>query len=80
MTKAVLVLGVFSGIGMLAWALSGVITGKILIKSYGDENGERRYSRYVFKDEEPAWFWAHCAIYATVGIAVLTVVTRLLMR
>jgi hypothetical protein len=79
-TKIVLVLGIFSGLGMLAWAMSGLITGKILTKSYGSEGGERRYSRYVFRDEEPVWFWVLCATYGAVGMAVLAVVILLLMR
>lgn len=79
-TKVVLMLGFISGAGMLAWALSGVVTGKILTKSYGSDDGQRRYSRYVFRDEEPVWFWLLCTTYGTVGIGVLVVVTRLFMR
>lgn len=79
-TTIVLVIGLFSGGGMVAWAMSGAFTGKILTKSYGTEDGTRRYARYVFRTEEPAWFWALCATYATVGIAILVIVIRLLMR
>ncbi len=79
-TTFVLVLGIIAGIGMLAWAASGLLAGKILTKSYGSESGERRYSRYVFRNEEPVWFWTLCAIYGAVGVAVLAVATGLLMR
>jgi hypothetical protein len=79
-TKLVLILGVVSGIGMLAWAASGVVMGKILTKSYGGDDGQRRYSRYVFRDQEPVWFWVLCTTYGMVGIGVLVAVTRLITR
>ncbi|HZV94262.1 MAG TPA: hypothetical protein VFF72_13670 [Caldimonas sp.] len=80
-TKIVLVLGLVCGIGMLGWALSGVVTGRILTKTYGnDEDGERRYSRHVYRSEEPVWFWVNCATYGIVGIAVLLVVAALWRR
>ena len=79
-TRLVLFLGLISGFGMLGWALSGVITGRILTKTYDNEDGERRYSRYVLRSEEPVWFWVNCATYGIVGIAVLVVVAGLLLR
>ncbi len=71
-------LGVILAIGMVAWGLSGVVTGKVLTKSYGTVDGERRYYRYVHRDEEPVWFWTLCCIYSGVGIAMLGLIYLLL--
>lgn len=79
-TRVVLFLGLLSGMGMLGWALWGLITGRILTKSYRNEDGERRYSRCVFRSEEPVWFWVTCATYGIVGVAVLVFDVALLMR
>lgn len=80
-TRIVLCLGLVAGIGVIVWALSGVMTGRILTKSYGrDDDGERRYSRYVQRSEEPIWFWVNCATYAVVGIAVTIVALLVLMH
>ena len=49
-TTIVLVIGLFPGGGMLAWAMSGEFTGKIFTKNYGSEGSERRYARYVFRN------------------------------
>lgn len=79
-TKLVLMLGIVSGIGMLAWAVSGVITDRIHSKDYGIKHGQRTYARCLHRSEEPVCFWVTCATCATVGFAVLTVLTTLLVR
>ncbi len=53
--------------------LSGVFTGKVLTKSYGTRDGERRYYRFVSRKEEPAWFWTLCTVYTSIGLGMLLV-------
>ena len=79
--KFVLMLGVVSAIGMFAWGLSGIMTGKSLDKSYGRAaDGTRQFSRYVVRDEEPIWFWVLCSTYMLLGIALLATVVLVFFR
>ena len=80
-SKFVLMLGVVSAIGMFGWGLSGVLTGRILDKSYGRaEDGSRRFARYVVRSEEPVWFWVVCGTYMAVGAALLVAVVLIFLR
>jgi hypothetical protein len=80
-SKFVLMLGVASAIGMFGWGLSGVLTGRILDKSYGRAaDGSRRFSRYIKRSEEPVWFWVLCGTYMTLGIALLVAVALFFFR
>lgn len=63
---------------MLGWGISGLVTGKILAKSYHVENRRQRYARYIYRQVEPIWFWLLCTTYCAVGIGSLIVVARLL--
>ena len=79
--ELVLMLGVVSAIGMFGWGLSGVLTGRILDKSYGRAaDGSRRFSRYVQRSEEPIWFWVLCGTYMTVGVVLLVAVALFSFR
>ncbi len=80
-TSLVLMLGLISGVGMLAWAVSGVVKGEIYTKgSGGNDDGQPTYAHLVCRNEEPLQFWVTCATYATVGLAVLAFVTVLFFR
>ena len=72
-SNAIAGLGVVLALGMIGWGLSGVFTGKVLTKSYGTVDGERRYYRFVRRDDEPVWFWALCGVYMTIGAGMLLV-------
>ena len=72
-STALLWFGVIAALGMVAWGLAGAITGRVLTKSYGTVDGERRYYRFVRRDEEPVWFWTLCGVYTGAGIAMLAV-------
>ncbi len=56
---------------MLAWGLSGVVSGKVLTKSYGVVDGKRTYYRFVSRSKEPVWFWTLCSLYMAIGIATI---------
>lgn len=73
-SKFVLGLGVLLAIGMVAWGMSGIILGKVITKSYGIIDGERRYYRFIRRDEEPIWFWIVCSVYVSVGIAMMVLI------
>lgn len=80
-SKFVLMLGVVSAVGMFGWGVSGVLTGRILDKSYGRAaDGSRRFSRYVKRSEEPVWFWVLCGTYMILGIALLATVALFSLR
>jgi hypothetical protein len=68
-----LVIGVILALGMVGWGLSGVFTGKVLTKAYGTVDGERRYYRFVSRQDEPVWFWTLCGVYTGIGICMLLV-------
>ena len=78
-SNVILLIGIIAAIGMFGWGLSGVCTGRIFTKAYGTVDGKRIYSRFVRRDEEPAWFWTLCSVYMAVGI-VMMVVLYLLFR
>ncbi|HUL42425.1 MAG TPA: hypothetical protein VLV32_11065 [Burkholderiales bacterium] len=67
-------LGILVAVGMVAWGMSGIILGKVITKSYGTVDGERRYYRFVRRDEEPIWFWILCSTYLGVGIAMMVLI------
>lgn len=69
----ILGLGLVAAIGMLAWGLSGALTGRIAVKSYGTVDGRRVYYRVVRRDEEPLWFWTISSVYTGVGIVLIVV-------
>ena len=77
-SKFILELGALLAIGMMVWGISGMFLGKVLTKSYGSVDGERRYYRFVRRDEEPVWFWILCGTYTGVGVAMLTLIVILL--
>lgn len=77
-TAIILALGIVMALLMMAWGLSGVFTGRVLTKSYGTVEGQRRYCRFVRRDEEPVWFWTLCCIYTGVGIAMMVVLLLIL--
>ena len=69
----ILVTGFLLALGMVGWGLSGVFSGKVLTKSYGTVDGERRYYRFVSRRDEPVWFWTLCGVYTGVGIGMLLI-------
>ena len=73
-SEALLVIGMFAATSVLGWGLSGVFTGKILTKAYGAVNGRRVYSRFVYRDQEPVWFWTLCGTYTSIGIMMMAVI------
>ncbi len=73
-------LGVVLALGMIGWGLSGAFTGRVLTKSYGTVEGERRYYRFVRRDEEPVWFWTLCGVYTSIGIGMLLVLYVFMQR
>jgi len=77
-SKIILGFGIIAAIGMLAWGLSGVFIGRIVIKSYNTINGNRMYYRFVRRDEEPILFWIVCSVYMAVGIALMVIIYFLL--
>lgn len=80
-TTLVLLLGLVAGVGMLAWAVFGAVTGRIYTEGSGGNDDDRRtYARLVCRNREPARFWLTCITYGTVGVAVLAVVTLMLFR
>ena len=80
-SNLVLVFGVVAGIAMFGWGLSGVLTGRILGKTYGRaDDGEREFARDVLRSGEPLWFWLLCGTYMAVGAALLAIVVWLSLR
>jgi formate/nitrite transporter FocA (FNT family) len=77
-SRLMLGFGFIAALGMVAWGLSGVFTGRVLTKSYGKVDGKRTFYRFVRREEEPVWFWILCGIYTTVGIAMLALIYFLL--
>ena len=66
-----------AAIGMLAWGLSGVVTGRVVVKSYGTIDGRRVYYRVVRRAQEPLWFWTVSSVYMALGIVLMAVLSLL---